>query len=60
MSHSKRVPVLVDTLSVRLPHEVFMHLVAASKQQRRTLSEFVRLLFEDYQQKQQQGFDRRL
>ncbi len=46
MNNPKRPPVLIDTLSVRFPHDVFMRLVAASQQERRTLSDYVRLLVE--------------
>jgi predicted DNA-binding protein len=49
MNHTKRVPVLIDTLSVRFPHELFMKLVAASQREKRTLSDYVRLLVESHQ-----------
>jgi hypothetical protein len=50
MKNPKKVPFLVDTLSVRFPHEVFLRLVAASKRDRRTLSDYVRLLVERAEQ----------
>ena len=48
MNHTKRVPVLIDTLSVRFPHDLFMKLVAAMQRQRvkLTLSQYVRFLVE--------------
>ena len=53
MKNPKKIPVLVDTLSVRFEHDVFMRLVAAAHRERRTLSDYVRLLVEDHQRKQE-------
>jgi hypothetical protein len=52
MKNTKRVATLVDTLSVRFPPEMFMRLVAASTRERRTLSDYVRLLVEERQRQQ--------
>jgi predicted DNA-binding protein len=52
MKNPKKAPVLVDTLSCRFPRDVFMRLAAASKQQRRTLSDYVRLLVEQAEREQ--------
>jgi len=52
MNHTKRTPVLVDTLSVRFPHDLFMKLVDASKREKRSLSDYVRLLVEEHQRRQ--------
>jgi macrodomain Ter protein organizer (MatP/YcbG family) len=44
--NQKKTRVLVDTLSVRFPHSVFQRLAAAAERDRRTLSDYVRLLVE--------------
>jgi predicted DNA-binding protein len=53
MKNPKRIPTLVHTLSVRFEDDTYMRLVAASKRERRTLSDYVRLLVEARDREQQ-------
>jgi hypothetical protein len=46
MKNTKPVPFLVTTLSVRLDETTYGRLLAAARQQRRRLSDYVRLLLE--------------
>jgi macrodomain Ter protein organizer (MatP/YcbG family) len=48
--NQRKPRVLVDTLSVRFPHSVFQRLAAAAQQDRRTISDYVRLLVERAEQ----------
>ena len=49
--NQKKPRVLVDTLSIRFPHDVAARLAAAAERERRTLSDYVRLLVERAEQK---------
>jgi predicted DNA-binding protein len=46
MTRPKKTATLLTTLSVRLDDATFARLVAASQRERRTLSDYVRLLVE--------------
>lgn len=46
MTRTKKPATLLTTLSVRLDDATFARLVAASQRERRTLSDYVRLLLE--------------
>ena len=46
MMNPKSVPILVNTLSVRLDQPTYARLLAAARDQRRKLSDYVRLLLE--------------
>ncbi len=52
MKNSKKEPILIDTLSCRFPRDVFVRLVAESKRERRSLSDYVRLLVERAERQQ--------
>jgi macrodomain Ter protein organizer (MatP/YcbG family) len=53
MKNAKKVPVLVHTLSCRLEHDMFTRLLAAANRDRRTLSDYVRLLVEEHERQQE-------
>ena len=46
MKNPRKPPTLIATLSVRFEHAAFLRLLAASKRERRTVSDYVRLLVE--------------
>ena len=49
MTRTKKTATLLTTLSVRLDDATFARLVTASQRERRSLSDYVRLLVEAYQ-----------
>lgn len=55
MIRTKKPATLLTTLSVRLDDATFARLVAASQRERRTLSDYVRLLVTECQRKQEHG-----
>jgi hypothetical protein len=53
MTRTRKPATLLNTLSVRLDDATFARLVAASQRQRRSLSDYVRLLVDEQQRKQE-------
>lgn len=53
MTRIRKPATLLTTLSVRLDDATFARLVAASKREHRSLSDYVRLLVEEHQRRQE-------
>jgi hypothetical protein len=55
MMNQKPVPILVNTLSVRLDQTTYFRLLTAARYQRRRLSDYVRLLLERIDQESERA-----